>query len=371
MSTMATANDVEIGTTLAATMENLKLAIHGTGVEGTNYYAGTTAVATVDASVGASAVTITAKATGVSGESIALSESGTHTVVSGAALACSVVLADAAAAIQEVAIASGSKIFGWAMDATLNGTVANQQSLAAWCLANYLACFLVTTSAAAYDASSVTDIGYLLKTASNTSACVFYHDTAGEHPEMAAMAMMLSVDYAGVNTVKTLKFKTATGITASSITSTKYAALNAKNYNMVATTGNVTIITREGKNAAASWFTDDYVGIQNFREEIQVAVFNVFLGKKKVPYTLEGQMMLTSACDVICRRYVNNGFLAPRATVDEDGADVTLPAYSVVPGDIGLATASDRAARIGPPIAITAYLSGAIHKVTLNVDMVQ
>ena len=81
--------------------------------------------------------------------------------------------------------------------------------------------------------------------------------------------------------------------------------------------------------------------------------------------------MLKSACDTICRRYVNNGFLAPRATVDEEGADVTIPAYSVVPGDIALASASDRALRVGPPIAITAYLSGAIHKVTLNVDMIQ
>jgi hypothetical protein len=200
---------------------------------------------------------------------------------------------------------------------------------------------------------------------------VFYHDYANEYPEFAAMATMLSVDYAGVNTVKTLKFKTLSGISASALTTTQYNALDAKNYSMVARTGNVSIFVREGKQTSASWFTDDYIGIQNFREELQVAVFNVFLAKKKIPYTAEGQQMQAQACEKICQRYVNNGFLADRADVDDDGNSIIIPAYQIVPGNIALATASDRAQRLAPPIAITAYESGAIHKVVVNVDMIQ
>jgi hypothetical protein len=184
------------------------------------------------------------------------------------------------------------------------------------------------------------------------------------------MALMLSVDYAGADTTKTLKFKTCAGITASVISSTQYANLNAKNYNMVAKTGNTSIISREGKTTAASWYTDQYIGIQNLREEIQTAVFNVFLAKKKVPYTATGQAFLSSACKQVLRRYVTNGFLADRDSTDEEGKDVKLPAYSVVPGAISAMTASDRAQRIGPPMAITCYLAGAIHKVTLNIDMI-
>lgn len=41
--TMAQAYDVKIGTDAATTLDNLKLAINGTGTAGTNYYAGTTA----------------------------------------------------------------------------------------------------------------------------------------------------------------------------------------------------------------------------------------------------------------------------------------------------------------------------------------
>ncbi len=343
--TMAQANDVQIGDTLAITLANMACAMNGTGTEGTEYYTGTSHLsASITTAVTDTVATFTAVTAGVAGNSLAMVRVGTAITLSGSTLA------------------------GGADAGTSN---LNQKLLADWCLANGYACFLSTNSADAYNGSVATDIGYLLTASSNNATCVFYHDFASEYPEFAALATMLSVDYAGVNTVKTLKFKTLSGISASAITTTMYNALDAKNYNTVARTGNVSIFVREGKNASASWFTDDFIGIQNYREELQVAVFNVFLAKKKVPYTSEGQQMLSQAAEVICQRYVNNGFLADRASVDTDGNNVILPAYQIVPGNIALATASDRAKRLGPPIAITAYQSGAIHKVVVNVDMIQ
>jgi hypothetical protein len=372
-STLTTANDVKIGSTEDDSATNLLLAITGAGVAGTNYYAGTTAVSTVTvtkATVTSHAVlTVTAVAYGTSGASIALAESGSSVAVSAATLANHENVATSAANIQEEATAGGNKIFGWALDATLR-TVTHQHNLVDWCEANYLAAFLCTNDINAKLASSVSDIGYVLTSGSHTCATVFYHDTASEYPDMAAMAIMLSVDYAGADTTKTLKFKTCSGITASVLNSTQHGNLNAKNYNMVAKTGNTSIITREGKTTAASWYTDQYIGIQNLREEIQTAVFNVFLAKKKVPYTATGQAYLSAACKQVLRRYVTNGFLADRESTDDEGQPTTLPAFSVVPGAISAMTASDRAQRIGPPIAITCYLAGAIHKVTLNIDMI-
>lgn len=344
-STMAQANDVQLGDTLAETLASLVAALNGTGTEGTDYYTGTTHMSSsVTSAVTDNVVTFTAVTAGVAGNALTLARVGTVMVLSGATFA------------------------GGADAGTSN---LNQKLLADWCLANGYACFLSSNDANAYSGSATSDIGYLLTASSNNATCVFYHDYASEYPEYAAMATMLSVDYAGVNTVKTLKFKTLSGITASAITTTQYNALDAKNYNTVARTGNVSIFVREGKNASASWFTDDFIGIQNYREELQVAVFNVFLQKKKVPYTAEGQQMLQQAAEKICQRYVNNGFLADRADIDSDGNNVILPAYQIVPGNIALATASDRAKRLGPPIAITAYQSGAIHKVVVNVDMIQ
>lgn len=372
-STLASANHVKIGATEDESATNLLLAITGAGTAGTNYYAGTTAVSTVSvtkATVASHAVlTVTANNYGTGGASIALAESGSSVTVSHDHLENHENVATSAANIQEEATAAGSKIFGWALDASLR-TITHQQNLANWCQANYLAAFLCTNDANAKLSSSTSDIGYLLTASSTTCATVFYHDTASQYPEMAAMALMLSVDYAGSDTTKTLKFKTCAGITASVINSTQYANLNAKNYNMVAKTGNTSIISREGKTTAASWYTDQYIGIQNLREEIETAVFNVFLAKKKVPYTATGQAFLSAACKQVLRRYVTNGFLADRASTDDEGQPTMIPAFSVVPGDIANATASDRAQRIAPPIAITCYLAGAIHKVTLNIDMI-
>jgi hypothetical protein len=77
--TLSTANDVKIGTTNAETMQNLIAAINGSGVEGTNYGTGTVANPAVLASPLDTDTTLslllTAKTTGISGNTIALFQS--------------------------------------------------------------------------------------------------------------------------------------------------------------------------------------------------------------------------------------------------------------------------------------------------------
>ena len=356
-------------TTLATTLGHLVATINGTGVAGTDFYAGTPHLSALVTAGGTSPhVTITAVPSFTAGI-LVLSSAEANAVATAMALPANQSISDYATSVQAAATGAGGYLFAWGLSSTFRD-VNSQKALADWCQANDLACFLVTNSADALNPALSTDIGSVLKLATETSACVFYHDTATEYPEMGAMALMLAVDYSGVNTTLTLKFKALSGITSASITETQYMTLNGKNYNMVTLTGNQVVFIREGKNAAASWWTDQYCGIQNFRNEIQYAVFNVLLAKKKVPYTVEGQLMLKQACTTICQRYVNNGFLASRPSTDDEGKDTVLPAFAVTPGNLALATASQRASRVAPPIAITAYLAGAIHTVTLNIDMV-
>jgi hypothetical protein len=294
-STMAKIGDVKLDSTLALTLGHLVATINGTGVAGTDFFAGTPSLATIVTATetGANTVCTLTYVLGNSGAPVLskLSTASEITVTQGDPSITSY-----AAAVQAAATAGGSYLFGWALSNTMR-VVAEQQALAAWCLANQLAPFLSTNDTAnAQNATVSTDIGSLLKLASNTSACVFYHDFASEYPEVAALALMLSTDYSGVNTTRTLKFTALANVSASSISQTAYNVLNGKNYNMVSLTGNQVVITREGKNSATSWWTDQYAGIQNFANEIQYAVFNVFLAKNKVPYTVAGQMMLKQAC---------------------------------------------------------------------------
>ena len=365
--TMSQIGDVKIGADVATTITHLTKTIDGTGAGGTDFYTGTPSLATKMTVVGTSTtVTLTAlAATQVS--DVQLSESSTNISVTTPTDTSISTYADA---IQASAVAGGQKLFGWALDSSFRN-VGAQVAISNWCASSYLSAWIVTNAVGAYDTAVTTDIGSVLQAASNTATCMFYHDTTGEYPEVAAMAIMLATDFSGINTTKTLKFKTCVGITAANITQTQYLALNAKNYNMATKTGNTYVITREGKQAANTWYTDEYVGIQNFREEAQSALFNVFLSTPKVPYTLDGQMMLSQSVSGVCQQYVNNGFFADRPSTDAVGNTTILPAYATSNGNIAAASAANRAARIGPPISTICYLAGAIHKVTLNVDMVQ
>lgn len=85
--TMAAAYDVKRdGTTADTTLENLIKAINGTGTEGVEYFAGTSAHASVSAgALGTHEFTVTAKSVGFAGNAIALDESSTQLSWAGAA----------------------------------------------------------------------------------------------------------------------------------------------------------------------------------------------------------------------------------------------------------------------------------------------
>ena len=122
----------------------------------------------------------------------------------------------------------------------------------------------------------------------------------------------------------TTKFKDLNGIPTVSITQTQLEVLNGKRINTFTAVGNNARTFREGVNASPSWFIDDRINLDNFREELQVAVYNVFLQRKKVPYTANGLNLLRSAMDRICNRYVINGTFAERPV---DQTEYDKPSY--------------------------------------------
>lgn len=120
VSALSTANDVLIGTNVAATIANLVAAINGAAGAGTTYGTGTTANDYVSAAAGSGKVSLTAKIAGASGNAIALSgtfTSGSNTVVpfaGGADAGASVVIARAftvSASDPKKAIVGGTGVF--------------------------------------------------------------------------------------------------------------------------------------------------------------------------------------------------------------------------------------------------------------------
>jgi hypothetical protein len=274
-------------------------------------------------------------------------------------------------AIADAAKAAGTPIYGWAFDASLrDGAV--QPVIASWMEAQDMAfCILCSNSINAYDSANSTDIGSVCKAAGYKRTGCFWHNDASFYPDVAYIAYALTVDYSEADSAITMKFKVLDGIEPATLTQTQLQVLENKRYNTYILIGNNSRTVREGVQSNPTWYTDTLINLDNFKEELQVEVFNVFLRNKKIPYNTAGQNLLISAAAKICRQYTDNGVFAAR-TVEDDTQEngvTTLPATNIVPSPIAGATTSDRAARIAPPIQIVAYEAGAMHSLTINVDV--
>ena len=111
------------------------------------------------------------------------------------------------------------------------------------------------------------------------------------------------------------------------------------------------------------------------REDAEIMIIGEAPGanedKQGEPFVGRGGKLLVSAAAKINRRYTDNGTFAPR-DVESDNTETgydTLPATSITPASVAGATMSERAARIAPPIAITAYEAGAFHSVAIAVSV--
>lgn len=269
--------------------------------------------------------------------------------------------------------ASGSPGFVFAIDKQYRDTP-EQKEFADWAESNVfrVASTLCSNSPSAYDSADDTNICFYLKNMGYRASNAVFSSTEQQYPEIAYVSDTLSTNYALPNSVGTAKFKNAVGITPENIDETQLQILESRNCNVFVRVGNNARTWREGTQGADTWWTDSYFGVSNLREELQVAVFNVLLRRRKVPYTIPGVGMIIGAMEKIFARYVLNGFLADRPDYDPTLEDpyITRKAYTILPTPMYLATDSERASRTAPPIGITCYEAGAIHKVNLFIDMV-
>ena len=281
---------------------------------------------------------------------------------------------DLAAEAELVAIASrcnSRPIYGWTLDSKYRDTQA-QKDFADWAESKTPAYFSAcTNSVTAYNTADTTNIGYYAYNKGYRRTSTIYHDNPQVYPDVSYIALALATNYSLPDSTLTMKFKQLDGIEPSVITETMLSALDSRRINCYVAIGNTSRTTREGVQGADTWFTDTLVNLDNFREELQTEVYNVFLRNRKIPYTTAGQDKLVSAAAKICRKYTTNGTFANRDTEDAttETSYSTLPATAITPVNPALSTTSDRAARIAPPIAIVAYEAGAFHKVSINVDV--
>lgn len=275
------------------------------------------------------------------------------------------------ALIQTAARCAGRSVFAWTLDRQYRDTQ-DQKDFADWAEAQDQAYFSAcTNSVQAYNTADTTNIGFYAHNKGYIKTSVMYHNNPQVYPDVSYAALALSVNYALENSTLTMKFKQLTGIGTVPLTETQLSSLKARRINTYVSMGNSSSVVREGVQSADSWFTDSHVNLSNYKEELQVEVFNVFMRNKKVKYTSAGQDLLVSAAAKINNRYIRNGTFADREeeTTDNETGYTTLPACTITPAPIYSATTSERANRVAPPIAIVAYEAGAFHSVAIDVTV--
>jgi len=273
------------------------------------------------------------------------------------------------ALIAEAARCSGRFVYGWALDRVYRDT-ADQEAAATWIAGRTGFMALTSNNLNADDASLTTDIGSVINTADNSRASAYRSSFPEEYPCVSSLARLLSVDYAAEDSTITMKFKNLPSISPEPINETELTGLLAKNYNVMTLVGNNSRVYRNGETGSDTFFQDSRVGLDNLREELQVAVYNVFLRENAVRLNQSGVDLQQAAMRTVMQRYVFNGFLSARPEADatrEDGQRV-LPPFEITYTPLRDLTDADRAARVGPPFTIIARESGAIHTTVINVN---
>ncbi len=279
-------------------------------------------------------------------------------------------IADELDYLVEAARCSGKFVYGWALERGYRDS-SDQTDAAAWAEARTAILGLCLNSPLVLDAGSTSDVGYLLAQSSYVRTFSTYHNNAFYYPEVGILAQILSVNYAAENSTMTAKFKDISGIPTVPITTTELTVLNNKRVNTFTAVGNDARTFREGVEASTTWFIDDLTNLDNYSEELQTEVYNVFLQNRKVPYTAIGLTLIRDAIERISNRYVRNGTFSERPrqnTTGQANLPPIEPAYTITNTPLQEMTVSDRAQRVGPPFTVNVNLAGAIHSVDITVN---
>lgn len=273
------------------------------------------------------------------------------------------------ALIKEAGRCGGSFLYGWILDAVYRDSP-DQVAAGQWAQANGLVMPVLSNSPLAWDPNSTTDLGPVIKQLGLFRAWPYYHDDTNFYPDMALIAIMLSVNYAQREATITAKFKDLVGIPTVGVTETQWQVLKSKGYNTFTLTGNTARVNREGTTGNTSWYMDDVVNLDNFKEELEVAEYNVFLRNGVVGNDPAGQAKMQDALQQICEKYIFNGTFSSRRVLDLTNIDGFRidPPYEIVPGLFELQTVAERADRVGPPFTINVNLRGAIHSIAIAIN---
>ena len=197
-------------------------------------------------------------------------------------------------------------------------------------------------------------------------------DQSDKYAIVSFLARALSVNFAGVNTTLTMKFKTEPGVTPQPITETQANAAKALGINYFSYFDTVPMVA-EGTAIGGRFFDEIHI-LDWFCDAVQKNVFAIlYQSPTKVPLTDAGTHRLYAGVESACRDGVRNGSFAPGVWNGDpfgnlETGDYLDQGYYIYAESVDTLSPSDRQERRAPPIQVALKLAGAIHEVDVIVN---
>ena len=257
-------------------------------------------------------------------------------------------------------------------------TSANSLAVAEWVEARQYMYSAGESGAAALVPNEETSVGAQLHALKRQKTFVTWSGTAGDYKPLAVAGTAGTVNYEGSNTIKTLKFKSLSGVTADNLSATELGELERKRVNSYVPYAGEGIFA-EGTCAAPGVWIDVRQFLNWFQNAVQSETFSLLNASPRVPQTEPGIATLRNVIDTVCQRAVRNGAIAHGvvseglrsqigAVFGDDTFEATLSrGYIIHIGDLAEQSSADRSARKSPPVQVFLKGSGAIHSVEIAV----
>lgn len=180
-----------------------------------------------------------------------------------------------------------------------------------------------------------------------------------------------------INSAFTLAYKREVGVQAENYMQTFTTNdLNniKKNYgNVYVNRGNYYDVFEEGRVGDGSWF-DEIIYLDKFKNDMQLSIMDLLVNATKLPQTEAGMGRIKTAIKEVCDDMNRIGFIKEGVWKGEELMSLeygqVLPSgYLIQSEPINEQSQAERDARNAPPIYVSLKLAGAIHHVTIQVDV--
>lgn len=251
-------------------------------------------------------------------------------------------------------------------------TSAEHQAVAAFIETNTAAYFFDDKSEGAL-AATQEDVFAVLSKLSLKRTCGLYSTT--ECAGAAVMGFAMGANTGTANSAYTLAYKSLTGVTPDDLTETQVQNLQSKHANYYIVRGGTYNVLEQGVMADGGWF-DDQIGIDQLAYDLQRGCMDLLANTRtKIPYTDAGALQFIQACNEVCANAVTTGFIAPGTWTAPDVLDLATgdaleAGYLCQAESVAARPVSEKRARKCPPIYVCIAQAGAIHSVTIQVNVI-